>query len=225
MTPPNSRIALIEDHEPTRRHLEGVIALTPGLRVVGSHGSARRALEFLKSDKPDLVILDLGLPGMDGMECLTALRKEDAGIRVLILTIEDGPERIFEALRRGASSYLIKPPTARGLIQAIQETLDGGGAFSPGVARLMLDHFLRQGEVREVLAPLTQRERQVLEFAAEGLLPEEIARSVGISARTVGNHFHSMYHKLHVQTLAQAVAVYYRGGTGSHLPRTGQRLG
>ena len=219
MSDPISRIAIIEDHEPTRRHLEGVIALTPVFRVVGSHGSARRALEFLKPDKPDLVILDLGLPGMDGMECLTALRKEDARIRVLVLTIEDGPGRIFEALRRGASSYLLKPPTARGLVQAIQETLDGGGAFSPGVARLMLDHFLRQGEVRAMLEPLTHREREVLELAAEGLLPEEIAGRIGISPRTVGNHFHSMYHKLHVQTLAQAVACFHLGRTGSHLAR------
>jgi DNA-binding NarL/FixJ family response regulator len=199
------RVMVVEDDAGTRNALAALLGGSPGFCCVGAHRSATVALERIAHESPQVILVDLELPGMSGVEFLSACRHRFPAVELLVLTVHDSAPWIFPALEAGASSYVLKgtPPTK--LLEAIAEVRGGGSFMSGQVARLVLQQFRRRPAVRvgdEVLSP---RELEVLQLLARGLHYAEIAKELGISQRTVNTHLHRVYGKLHVHSAAGAV--------------------
>lgn len=206
MSRPPIRVAIIEDHSEVRGYLRAVVSGTPGMTCVGDFPSAR---PFLKCEcvlEPDVVLLDLEMPGMSGIECALELRSRGRKAEILMLTIHDDSEYLFPALAAGACGYLIKPVEPATLIEAIKSLHAGGAPMSGPIARRILAHF-REYQARSAHAePLTQRECDVMEELTDGSTYQCIANKLGIQRSTVQSHLHRIYEKLHVHNAAAAVA-------------------
>lgn len=194
-------LLLIEDDAATRSAIERVVA-SAGYQVA-AHGSGLSALKAFRSQSPELVLLDLGLPDIDGVELVRALRAADEGVPIIVLSVVTSEARILEALRAGALGYLFKDDLGR-LLPALTEALAGGAPMSPSVARLVLEQ-LRERPSQPPPARLTGREREVLERLAEGLSYEQIALTLSVALNTVRTHVRSIYRKLDAPTRLQAV--------------------
>ena len=201
------RISIVEDDPAVRTSLACVIQGSPDFECLGAYGSAEEALCEVPHHLPDVLLMDIGLPGRSGIECTAALKAAHPGVQVLILTTYDESKSIFEALRAGASGYLLKRSRPEELLKAIGEVHAGGAPMSPGIARLVVSHFHRLNHPRPAneVETLTQRELEVLQHLAKGLLYKEVAESLGIGIGTVRTHVEAIYRKLHVQTRTEAV--------------------
>jgi len=197
---------IVEDDPDTRGMLTALFRGSPGFTCDGAHATAESAARQLASARPDVILLDLELPKLPGVAWLADVNRRWPDLPVLVLTAHSDPERLFAALAAGACGYLVKPVPPARILEAVAEVHDGGSPMSSGVARLVLRRFREKAERRLCLETLTQREQEVLKRISQGLLPEEVAAELGISARTVGTHLHHIYGKLHVATRAQAVA-------------------
>lgn len=200
------RVALVEDDDALRTSLAQFIDGTKGFACVGSYGDAESVLAGLRRRPADVLVLDLGLPGMEGEELLARLDRFRSRMKVLVLTVHDETERIFRALLAGASGYWVKPVPPVQFLEAIQELHGGGSPMSPSVARRVIDWLHLQGRQQKDLETLSAREMQVLRLIAEGLTNGRIGERLGISPRTVGTHVQHIYDKLHVRTRAAAAA-------------------
>lgn len=201
------RISIVEDDPAVRQSLACVIQGSPDFECLGAYGSAEEALSEVPHHLPDVLLMDIGLPGRNGIECTAALKAAHPGLQVLILTTYDESKSIFEALRAGASGYLLKRSRPEELLKAIGEVHAGGAPMSPGIARLVVSHFhrLNHPHPANAVENLTQRELEVLQHLAKGLLYKEVAESLGIGIGTVRTHVEAIYRKLHVQTRTEAV--------------------
>ncbi|HKX62421.1 MAG TPA: response regulator transcription factor [Verrucomicrobiae bacterium] len=206
---PPIRVSVVEDTAVYREHLVALINGAPGFACAGAHGSAESALSHVVRERPDVLLLDLGLPRRSGDECLRELKEKLPGLEVLVLTMHDEPKRIFKALEAGASGYLIKPVAPASLLEAISEVRQGGSPMSSPIARLVIRTFHQRGSNNAHLKSLTPREDEILKFLAQGLHTSEIAAALKISKRTVGSHLHHIYDKLHVASRSQAVAKFF----------------
>ena len=197
------RVFVIEDLTPIREALQLLLDGTPGFACAGTAGSAEAGLAAPLESAPDVVLLDIGLPGMSGIEAVALLRETWPEADVLMLTVHDDEERVFAALRAGASGYLLKtsPPVA--LLEAVREAHEDGAPMSPSVARRVVRAFQRPREGQE---GLTGREREVLEQLIAGKSYKRIAAELQISVNTVAFHVKQVYQKLHVHSRAEAVA-------------------
>lgn len=204
------RVAMVEDGDTYREHLAALIAGSDGFVCAGAHASAEEALKHLPHEKPDVLLLDLELPGLAGDDSVGALKQKFSGMEILVLTLHDEPARIFKALESGASGYLIKPIQPAKLLEAISEVAQGGAPMSGSIARLVLKSFRQRAQTAKELDSLTPRETQILELLSTGNSSKEIAAALGISVRTVGTHLHHIYDKLHVASRSQAVAKFLR---------------
>lgn len=202
-------IAIVEDDSELRGTLADLISTATTWSVSHRFPNAEVALAVLLENPTDLVLMDIQLPGMSGIECVAKLKAKHPDIKVLMLTVYDNSERVFEALAAGASGYLLKRDAPSRLLESLDEAVNGSSPISSAVARHMFQYFLA-----EVPAPpgedwnLTKREKQILELLAAGSLYKEIAYDVGISLQTVRFHLHNIYNKLHVRTRTEAVVKY-----------------
>jgi DNA-binding NarL/FixJ family response regulator len=201
-------VSLVEDDEILRDTLWKLIQQEPGLRCLSAFGTAEEALAELPRQRPDVVLMDINLPGMSGIECVSRLKETRPEVQVLMLTVYEKPDTVFQALRAGASGYLVKRTAARNLPSAIQDVLSGGSPMSSHIARKVVQYFQRLGPSKNHLENLTARETEILEMLANGDLDKEIADKTEISITTVKTHLKHIYTKLHVRTRTEAVARY-----------------
>ena len=175
---------------------------------MSTFGSAEEALEQLPHQKPDVVLMDINLPKMSGIECVSLLKQQCPEVQVLMLTVYEKPDAVFQALRAGASGYLVKRSVSKNLAAAIQDVLNGGSPMSSHIARKVVQYFHQLGPASDDLVKLSTREREILELLANGDLYKEIAEKLAISITTVRTHIQHIYEKLHVRTRTEAVAKY-----------------
>ena len=160
----------------------------------------------IANDKPDVTLVDINLPGMNGIECVARLKAQLPGMQVLMLTKYEESDLIFNSLRAGASGYLLKKKLTTELVPAIEQVLAGGAPMSMQIARKVVDHFHRIRRPASDVEKLTPREQEILKLLARGHSYKEISESLNISLNTVKTHMHAMYEKLHVQSRTQAVS-------------------
>lgn len=203
---------VVEDHRETRETIEELVNSEPDMVCTRAFGSAEDLLAHLEDHYvPEVIVCDIGLPEMSGIELVERLRPIASGTRVVMLTVHEEKERIHDALRAGASGYLSKPPSADELIGAIRDVMSGGAAMSPRVARKVLEIFA-QKSVAPFDYQLTDREQDVLEELVQGKTKKRIARDLSLAVSTVDTHLRSIYAKLHVNTQTAAVAKAFRNG-------------
>jgi DNA-binding NarL/FixJ family response regulator len=213
------RVAIIEDNPDMRRQLRRLFSESSGYECVSDCPSAESALESLPAIKPEVVLMDINLPGLDGIECVRQLKLKLPGTVFIMLTVYENTERIFQAVQAGASGYLLKRIDPSDLLRAVQEARSGGAPMTSFIARKVLDAFrtqLPKPAQPSAAEELSAREREVLEKLAKGLLVKEIAAQLGVSYSTVRTYTLRIYEKLHVRSRSQAAALYY--GTQNRVP-------
>jgi DNA-binding NarL/FixJ family response regulator len=201
-------VAIVEDHADLSRSWAELIEDTPGYRCVCVCDSAERALREIPHHNPDVVLMDINLPGRSGIECTEQLKSKLPGVQVLVLTVYEETDRIFRALKAGASGYLLKRTSPEQLMDAIRDVKQGGAPMTPEVARKVVQSFRKPAHETVVEAELTSREEQILRLLAEGFVTKEIADKLGISFFTAQNHLKRIYEKLHVHSRTEAVIKY-----------------
>lgn len=199
-------VAIIEDDARYRSFLRTIIEGTSGFQCGGSYASADIALSVIATHPPDLVLLDLELPGMPGEQAVPEFLRQMPSIQVVVLSFHQDPARLFACLEAGAVGYLVKPIDPAQLLDALREVKSGGSPMSGPIARLVLRSFRKRGCERRELDSLTPREMEVLRGIATGALPEDVSVTLGITNRTVQTHLRNIYNKLHVHSRSQAVA-------------------
>lgn len=202
-------VAIVEDEPALRGSFEAILSRAPGVRCVGAFANAEEALQGILKLKPQVVIMDVQLPGMDGVECVRQLSEHLPKTQFVMLTVHDNPEAIFNSLAAGASGYLLKPVRAAELIAAVKDVIAGGAPMTSNIARKVVQTFKNPVTAGEKLAvTLTPKETEVLDYLAKGYLYKEIADVLNISYGTVHTHIEHIYEKLHVRSRSQAIAKY-----------------
>jgi DNA-binding NarL/FixJ family response regulator len=208
--PRELRISIVEDDSEIRTHLAQLVVSATGFSLVSDHPNASEAVPIIAREKPDVVLMDINLPGVNGIECTRMLKQKVPALQILMLTIYEDSEMIFESLKAGASGYLLKRMPGPKILEAIREVHLGGSPMSSHIARKVVQFFGENQAKSPEIAQLTQRERAVLELLSRGQLYKEIAERLNISLDTVRKHLQSTYHKLHVHTRTDAVVKYLR---------------
>jgi DNA-binding NarL/FixJ family response regulator len=209
-------ISLVEDHSGLRESLATLLNNVPGFRCLDRYASGEEAAKKMPLLPPDVALVDINLPGMSGIECVAKLKRELPELQILMLTMYEQNDLIFDSLRAGASGYLLKSAPAADLIDAIKQVHAGGAPMSMQIARKVVQHFQKTKHKRFGAEKLTPREQQVLELVVQGCLNKEIADLLNISLSAVRAHLHVIYRKLHVQSRTQAVIKFL----GCELPAT-----
>lgn len=198
-------ISIVEDHDQFRNTLEIIIRGQNDLGLVNSYSNAEKAIEDLPENPPDIVIVDITLPGIKGTELIIKLKTIMPQTQFMVCSIHDDNDTIFEALKSGASGYILKVPvTAEDILRAIHDLYNGGSPMSPFIARKVINSFQKPA-INEVHSLLSLREKDVLELLSKGLLYKEIAEELGVGTETVKKHLKNIYQKLHVQNKIEAV--------------------
>ena len=205
---PVIRVAVVEDDEWLRTSLVEELGRTAGFQCLGAFRSAELALTHIPALNPDVVLMDINLPGMDGVQCVRQLKEICPRIQILMLTVYEETERIFNSLQAGACGYLLKRTAMEELFEAVRQVMDGGTPLTDHIARKIVHYFNQQGERASTLESLSPRELQVLEALARGLSYKEVAHSLTLSIDTIRMNVRHIYQKLHVHSLAEAVAKY-----------------
>lgn len=201
-------IAVIEDDPSLGGITTEIISGAAGWNLTGLYTSAEEALVALKAACPDVVLMDIQLPGMSGIECVAKLKVLHPEVQVLMVTVYDNNERIFDALASGASGYLLKRDAPAKLLEALEELIAGGSPMSSAIARKVVQHFHKAPPTRNKDHDLTNREMEILQLLAKGSLYKEIAWELGIGFETVRSHIDNIYKKMHVRTRTEAVVKY-----------------
>ncbi len=197
-------ITIVEDQHDMRESLVEWLGNAPGLRCVGAHASAEEALKRIPDEHPDVVLMDINLGGMNGIECVSRLKQRVPKTQVLMLTTYDDGDLIFDSLRAGANGYLLKNMPRQELVQALQQVQAGGAPMSLQIARKVINYFHESDKPSEELQQLTGRETEILKLLAKGYLYKEIAERLGVSLSTVRTHVSAVYEKLHVHSRTEA---------------------
>ena len=195
-------IAIVEDLDVVRNGLKDFISLSTDFLVVGSYKSGEEALQKLPEAKPDIVIMDINLPGMNGIDCIREVKRKCNTIQFIMFTVYETDDKIFEALKAGASGYLLKKSNFDVIASALKELYAGGSPMSAHIARKLVNVFHQKKSSMDVLSA---RENEILHLLAEGLLYKEIANQLSITPGTVSQHIHNIYEKLHVQNRTEAI--------------------
>lgn len=201
-----TNVSLIEDDATAAGWLIRLIEGADGFTFRWHYLSAEAALSAMPRERPDMMLVDLQLPGMGGVECIRRLKRIAPGILCVVVTQFDNSDLLFAALQAGADGYILKRATPEQILEAIATVRDGGGFMSPSICRMVLEHFHAPRLTAEVENILSPRELDLLQLARRGKRPKEIARSLQLSYETVRTHFRNIYRKLHVSTLDEAVA-------------------
>jgi DNA-binding NarL/FixJ family response regulator len=201
-------VSIVEDSDQVRQTLARLINRAEGFRCVSHYGSAEAALEGLGQDHPDVVLMDINLPGMNGVECVRRLKRINSEVQVMMLTVYEDTENIFNALLAGATGYLLKRTSRDELLAAIRDVHRGGSPMTTHIARKVVQSLQRVGTSPQPAENLSPREQEVLDFLARGFLYKEIAENLGISYETVHTYIRRIYEKLQVRTRTEAVAKF-----------------
>jgi DNA-binding NarL/FixJ family response regulator len=201
-------VSIVEDNRGTRESLKELLGRAQGLQCLGAYASGEEALRKIPDEHPDVVLMDINLPGMRGIECVARLKARAPKTQVLMLTTYDESDLIFESLRAGAHGYLLKNTTPVELIQAVEQVHAGGAPMSMYIARKVVNHFQQIRQPSSDMEKLTKREHEILALLAKGYLYKEIGDQLGISISTVRAHLHTVYEKLHVQSRTEAVVKF-----------------
>jgi DNA-binding NarL/FixJ family response regulator len=203
-------VSIVDDETALRESIATFVNGSPGFRCVSSYSRADAALRGLPNDKPDVVLMDINMPGMTGIECVEKLKAAAPDMQIVMLTVYEDIDQIFAALSAGATGYLLKRLTPAKLLQAIREVHAGGSPMSSSIARKVVASFRKAGPAPEKQPHLSPREQTVLDCLAKGLTYKQIADQLDISIDTIRTYLRRVYEKLHVQSRTEAVAKYLR---------------
>jgi DNA-binding NarL/FixJ family response regulator len=224
MTPPTGSpisVALVEDDPRVRRQLVSILNQSPGVTCVGDFANAEDAVREIPRLAPRVVFMDINLPGMDGLQAVQQLAPAAPETQIVMLTVHDDTETIFQSLAAGASGYLLKPVRAADLLDAVHNVSSGGVPMTSNIARKIIQSFKEPSGPRQDMEGLSDREREVLELLAKGYLYKEVADLLKISYSTVHVHVGHIYEKLHVRSRTQAVAKFFgQSAPGASKPLT-----
>jgi DNA-binding NarL/FixJ family response regulator len=206
------RVAIIEDRRDIRKGLRALIHHTPGYEVTADYGNMEQALPDLAKSVPHVVLIDIGLPGMSGIEGIRRIREDWPDVQALVLSVFDDDERIFQAMCAGACGYMLKNTPPARLLEAIAEIVSGGAPMSPEVARRVVQLFHKVKPPEQAVYRLTPKESQLLSLLVEGHSYKTAAAEAGVSINTVSFHMRAIYEKLRVHSKSEAVAKALRLG-------------
>ncbi len=198
------KVHLFEDNPELRSSLSALIGGTDGFALLGAHPDCTNAVFVLQNNIPDVVIMDIDMPGMSGLDGLKQIKNKFPEVNVLMLTVFDDDENVFKAVQQGATGYLLKKTSPAKILEAITEAKDGGAPMTPSVARKVLGFFHKSKSGNDF--DLTARERDVLSLFVDGFSYKMAAEELGISVFTIQDYVKSIYRKLHVHSLPAAVA-------------------
>ena len=203
-------VSIVEDNEKLRGTLARVINRADSFRCVSDYGNAEDALKNLPQVRPDVVLMDINLPGMNGVECVRQLKQLLPQTQVMMLTVYEDTENIFNALTAGANGYMLKRTSSKELLEAIHEVHRGGSPMTMHIARKVVQSFQKTAGTAQPTENLSEREQQVLDLLSQGLMYKEIADKLAISYETVHTYIRRIYEKLQVRTRTEAVAKFLR---------------
>lgn len=204
-------VSIVDDQTDVRESIAAYINQAKGFRCMTLYANAREAIAHLPTDNPDVLLMDINLGGMDGIECIRQLKPQLPSTQIVMLTVFENTEKIFKAISAGASGYLLKRLAPHNLLEAIREVHDGGSPISAPIARRVIESLQAQLPPKDQCPTLSGREKEVLDKLAEGFVYKEVAEQLGLSAYTVRNYVRRIYEKLHVRSNAAAVAKYLHG--------------
>ncbi len=200
------KVAIVEDDRGLREQLAQILSAAGDVHFVGACASAEEAIERIHILKPDVVLMDIKLPGMSGIDCVTHLKKSLPSLQIIMLTVYEDSERIFRALKAGADGYLVKSSPPEVLLEAIDDVRRGGSPMSSHIARKVVRHFHLVGPSPEESENLSPREQEVLNLRSAGYLYKEISDQLGIGIETVRTYVKNICEKMHVRNRVEAVA-------------------
>ena len=200
------RVAIVEDNQTLRKGLEQLFEQTEDIRCVASIQNLRNVVSVFQKAMPEIVIMDIGLPDISGIEGVRTIKNNFEKMQVLMFTVFEDEDKIFEAIREGASGYLLKKTRPQHIIEAVREMHDGGSPMSPPVARKVIQYFHSGPPLKDEDYRLTVREKEILFALVDGLSYKKIADKYYLSVHTIRKHISSIYEKLHVHSKSQAVA-------------------
>ena len=207
------KVAIVEDNESIRQSLHAIIGDAPGYENAGVYENAEDALEDIPVKKPDVVLMDINLPGMNGIECVKLLKGKNVASQFLMCTVYEEDEKVFEALKAGAMGYIIKKTPPAQLLEAITDLKNGGSPMSSQIARKVVASFNQKKSKSKESESLSTRENEILDLLAKGFRYKEIGDKLFISTETVRRHVHNIYEKLHVSSRTDAINKVYRNNT------------
>ena len=205
-----TKVAIVEDNKTTREGLEKIINLSSNYRCICTCTTAEEALRVLPQKKPEIVLMDIQLPKMSGVECVSQLKELLPSAHVIMVTVYEDPDRIFRALRAGASGYLLKRSAPESVLNAIYEVQQGGAPMSGAIARKVVAYFRNQEAVNSEVEKLSAREREVLDLVVHGFSNKEIADRLAVTLEAIRWHLKHIYHKFHVHSRTDAALKYSR---------------
>jgi len=203
-------VSIVEDDDWLRQDLAKKVRLAKGFRLSSLYRTAEDALKQLPDEAPDVVLMDIALPGMSGIECVQRLKEKWLDANVLILTVYEETDKIFAALRAGASGYLLKRSSTEELLEAISDLHEGGAPMSSSVARRVVKFFATEAKPKPEAEALSAREREILDLLVEGRANKEIADRLDVSVHTVRMFIRRIYKKMHVHSRGEAVARFLK---------------
>ena len=205
MKTPPLRIVIVEDQPRVSESLAKLINRAPGLQVIATFPDGETALVEIPRLKPEVALMDIGLPKMSGIECVRQLKSLMPALTIIMLTVYDDSDRIFQALQMGANGYLLKRASADEILQAIQDVNRGGAPMSPYIARKVVQSFQQTSPASRPDDVLSKRESEVLGYVAKGYSDKEVAEALGLTTATIRSYLKSIYSKLHVHSRTQAI--------------------
>lgn len=199
------KVAMIEDHEDIRMGISYMINNNPEFKCV-AYPNAESALSNFEIDLPDVILMDINLPGIDGIECTQRIKRKYPQVLIMMCTIYEDSNKIFSALKAGASGYILKRSAGEVLLESIKDLINGGSPMSPEIARKVVNSFNTElnGPIHDD-AILTKRENEILDYIAQGFRNKEIADKLNVSSNTIRCHIYNIYEKLHVQSRIEAL--------------------
>lgn len=197
------KVSIVEDIPELRDGLVSLLQCDERFDAVSSHNDAESAIERIVTLQPDIVVMDINLPGMNGIDCLRKLKKDCPDTQFIMFTIYEDDEHLFDALEAGASGYILKKASHQKILDSLEELHNGGAPMSTSIARKVINRF-KEPKARDTLN-ITEREKEILVLLGKGLLYKEIAEQLHITTGTVKQHLHKVYEKLHVQNRTEAI--------------------
>jgi len=198
-------ISIVEDLDEVREALQRMINQSATFAFVEGFSNAEQAEIKIPVHPPDIVIMDINLPGISGIECISRIKEKCPATQFMMFTIYEDDEKVFEALKAGAHGYLLKKTSREKLLEALEELHNGGSPMSTNIARKVIETFEKRNQPTEGLSGLTPKERLVLDLLAKGFLYKEIANQLHLTRHTIKQHIHHIYEKLHVQNRTEAI--------------------
>ena len=204
------KVSIVEDLKEVRDGITAVLAMDDRFEVVSGYANAEIAAEELPAWQPNIVIMDINLPGMSGIECIRKVKSECPNTQFMMFTVYEDEDKVFQALAAGATGYLLKKTSLPKILESLIELHEGGSPMSTQIARKIIQVYQKQSEPLEEGKSLSQKEYAILELLAKGNLYKEISSGLNISVNTVKQHIHNIYQKLHVKNRTEAINKVFR---------------